>query len=103
MNSYIDGQTPIPCILCNQTVKFTDLIEFTKLLKSSILATGHYVKRIENGDDINLYQADDGLKDQSYFLFATTQDQLKTLRFPLGNFTKSYIRELALNLSLIHI
>ena len=100
MNSYIDGQTPIPCILCNQTVKFTDLIEFTKLLKSSILATGHYVKRIENGDDINLYQADDGLKDQSYFLFATTQDQLKTLRFPLGNFTKSYIRELALNLGL---
>ena len=100
VNSYIDGQTPIPCILCNQTVKFTDLIEFTKLLKSSILATGHYVKRIENGDDINLYQADDGLKDQSYFLFATTQDQLKTLRFPLGNFTKSYIRELALNLGL---
>ena len=58
------------------------------------------MKRIENGDDINLYQADDGLKDQSYFLFATTQDQLKTLRFPLGNFTKSYIRELALNLGL---
>jgi len=100
VNSYIDGQTPIPCILCNQTVKFTDLIQFTKLLKSSILATGHYVKRIENGDDINLYQADDGLKDQSYFLFATTQNQLKTLRFPLGNFTKPYIRELALSLGL---
>ncbi len=100
VNSYIDGQTPIACILCNQTVKFTDLIEFTKLLKSPILATGHYVKRIENGDDINLYQADDGLKDQSYFLFATTQNQLKTLRFPLGNFSKSYIRELASNLGL---
>jgi len=100
VTSYINGQTPIPCILCNQTVKFTDLIEFTKLLNSNILATGHYVKRIESGDDINLYQAEDGFKDQSYFLFATTQDQLKTLRFPLGNFSKTYIRELAASLGL---
>ncbi len=100
VNSYIEGNTPIPCILCNQTVKFTDLINFTKLLKSNVLATGHYVKRLENGEDVNLYQADDGLKDQSYFLFATTQDQLKTLRFPLGGFSKDYIRELAFKFGL---
>ncbi len=100
VNSYIEGNTPIPCILCNQTVKFTDLINFTKLLKSNILATGHYVKRLENGEDVNLYQADDGLKDQSYFLFATTQDQLQTLRFPLGSFSKDYIRELAIKFGL---
>ena len=100
VSSYIEGNTPIPCILCNQTVKFTDLINFTKALKSNILATGHYVKRFQNGEDINLYQADDGLKDQSYFLFATTQDQLKTLRFPLGSFSKNYIRELAIKYGL---
>ena len=102
VDSYIEGQTPIPCILCNQTVKFTDLIQFTRSLKCSILATGHYVKRIENGVDINLYQADDELKDQSYFLFATTQKQLKFLRFPLGSFSKSYIRALAENYGLIN-
>ncbi len=102
VDSYIEGHTPIPCILCNQTVKFTDLIEFTRSLKCNILATGHYVKRIENGEDINLYQADDGLKDQSYFLFATTQKQLEFLRFPLGNFTKSYIRSLAKSFGLLN-
>ena len=95
MDSYLEGQTPIPCILCNQTVKFTDLLDFTKKLNCEILATGHYVKRIERGDDINLYQANDYKKDQSYFLFATTQEQLKILRFPLGNYTKLFIRELA--------
>ncbi len=95
VNSYIDGYTPIPCILCNQTVKFVDLINFTKSINCNILATGHYVKRKENGNDINLYQAHDKLKDQSYFLFSTTQDQLKLLRFPLGNFTKKNIRKLA--------
>ncbi len=95
VNSYKIAQTPIPCILCNQTVKFTDLINFTKSLKGKILATGHYVKRVESGNDINLYQADDNGKDQSYFLFATTQEQLKVLRFPLGNFSKNFIRKLA--------
>lgn len=95
VDSYLEGQTPIPCILCNQTVKFTDLLDFTKKLNCEILATGHYVKRIERGDDINLYQANDYKKDQSYFLFATTQEQLKILRFPLGNYTKLFIRELA--------
>ncbi len=100
INSYKVAQTPIPCILCNQTVKFTDLINFTKSLKSKVLATGHYVKRTENGSDINLYQADDNGKDQSYFLFATTQEQLETLRFPLGNFSKDFIRQLADNFDL---
>ncbi len=95
IDSYMNGLTPIPCIRCNQTVKFLDLIKFTKSVGSDILATGHYAKRIENGDDINLFQADDDQKDQSYFLFATTQEQLKSLRFPLGGFSKIYIRQLA--------
>lgn len=95
VESYLNGQTPIPCIRCNQTVKFTDLIDFTKKLNSRILVTGHYVKRIESKDGINLYQANDDLKDQSYFLFATTQEQLKYLRFPLGHFTKKQIRDIA--------
>ena len=85
---------PIPCILCNQTVKFVDLINFTKSINCNILATGHYVKRKENGNDINLYQAHDKLKDQSYFLFSTTQDQLKLLRFPWVILQKN-IRKLA--------
>ena len=95
VDSYMNGQTPIPCIRCNQTVKFLDLIKFTKSIGSEILATGHYVKRVDSGKDISLYQADDDLKDQSYFLFATTQSQLEYLRFPLGYFTKKKIREMA--------
>ena len=85
---------PIPCIKCNQTVKFKDMLDFTKSIGCSYLATGHYVKRIEK-NGINLYQANDKFKDQSYFLFATTQNQLKTLRFPLGYFAKNEIRNLA--------
>ena len=95
VESYVNGQTPIPCITCNQTVKFRDLIEFSKKLNSNVLVTGHYVKRIESKDGIQLHQANDGQKDQSYFLFATTQDQLKYLRFPLGHFSKKQIREIA--------
>ncbi|MFL2678824.1 MAG: tRNA 2-thiouridine(34) synthase MnmA [Alphaproteobacteria bacterium] len=98
--SYINGETPIPCIRCNQTVKFTDLISFTKSINYSVLATGHYIKRIETSDGINLFCANDNQKDQSYFLFATTQEQLKVLRFPLGYFTKNEIRELASNFGL---
>ena len=95
LDSYIQGSTPIPCILCNQTVKFKDMINFSTKINCKILATGHYVKRIEKGEDITLYQADDDNKDQSYFLFATTQDQLKILRFPLGGYSKDLIRNLA--------
>jgi len=98
--SYINGETPIPCIRCNQTVKFTDLISFTKSINYSVLATGHYIKRVETSDGINLFCANDNQKDQSYFLFATTQEQLKVLRFPLGYFTKNEIRELASNFGL---
>ena len=95
VNSYKKGETPIPCIRCNQTVKFTDLINFTKSLKCEYLVTGHYIKRIEDDNEIHLFCAEDNKKDQSYFLFATTQQQLKILRFPLGNFKKSEIREIA--------
>ena len=95
IESYNKGHTPIPCIKCNQTVKFKDMLDFTKSIGCSYLATGHYVKRIETKDGIHLYQAIDNLKDQSYFLFATTQKQLKYLRFPLGHFTKKQIREVA--------
>jgi len=95
VDSYLNGETPIPCIRCNQTVKFTDLIDFTKSLNCSVLATGHYVKRVEKKNVINLYQAEDKFKDQSYFLFSTTQEQLKILRFPLGHYSKTQIREFA--------
>ena len=95
IESYNKGHTPIPCIKCNQTVKFKDMLDFTKSIGCSYLATGHYVKRIEKNGIVNLYQANDKFKDQSYFLFATTQNQLKTLRFPLGYFTKNEIRNLA--------
>ena len=93
--SYKIGETPIPCIRCNQTVKFSDLIDFTRSLDCKYLATGHYIKRKESSDGINLFCANDDQKDQSYFLFSTTQDQLKFLRFPLGFFTKHEIRKLA--------
>jgi tRNA-specific 2-thiouridylase len=95
VDSYNRGFTPIPCIRCNQTVKFTDLINFTKSINCKYLATGHYVKRIEKNDNVFLYQADDSQKDQSYFLFATTQEQLKLLRFPLGGYSKKEIRNFA--------
>ena len=95
VDSYKSGQTPIPCIKCNQTVKFRDLLNFTHSMNCNYLATGHYVKRVEKNGKINLFQAKDKKKDQSYFLFATTQKQLKYLRFPLGHFTKKQIREVA--------
>ena len=95
VDSYKKGETPIPCIRCNQTVKFSDLINFGMSLNCKYLATGHYIKRVEDKNGIHLFCAEDDKKDQSYFLFATTQQQLKILRFPLGNFKKSEIREIA--------
>ena len=86
VNSYKNGETPIPCIRCNQTVKFVDLLNFAKKIDCKVLATGHYIKRVETKTGINLFCAEDDKKDQSYFLFATTQEQLKVLRFPLGHF-----------------
>ena len=95
INNYQNGKTPIPCIRCNQTVKFTDLVQFTKSVKSEILVTGHYVRRSQKNNKTFLYQASDANKDQSYFLFSTTKQQLDILRFPLGNFKKTEIRKLA--------
>lgn len=95
IESYLNGETPIPCIRCNQTVKFTDLIQFTQSIGSNVLVTGHYVRREFNKDEYSIYQAIDKTKDQSYFLFATTSNQLKFLRFPLGDFTKETVRKLA--------
>ena len=98
--SYIRGETPVPCIRCNQTVKFRDLMATAKDLDADVLATGHYVQRNQDGDEAELHIAVDPAKDQSYFLFATTQEQLDMLRFPLGNRQKSETRELALKYGL---
>ncbi|ABD44578.1 tRNA (5-methylaminomethyl-2-thiouridylate)-methyltransferase [Ehrlichia chaffeensis str. Heartland] len=95
IDTYMQGKTPIPCIKCNQVVKFRDLLNATKSLDADILVTGHYIRKIEQDDDIYVYSSKDTKKDQSYFLFATTIEQLKFLRFPLGNFHKDNIRKLA--------
>ena len=100
-DSYLMGETPIPCVRCNQTVKFRDLLDTAKDLKGDVLATGHYIdRRIEDDGTPSLYRAYDGGKDQSYFLFATTAEQLDFLRFPLGAWPKSKTRELAQQLGL---
>jgi tRNA-specific 2-thiouridylase len=98
--TYLRGETPIPCVKCNQTVKFRDLFKIAKDLKVDALVTGHYVRRIENSDGIELHKGIDSTKDQSYFLFATTKEQLKFLRFPLGKFTKEDTRKLAQSLNI---
>jgi len=84
-DSYLKGETPIPCVRCNQTVKFRDLLETAKDLGADCLATGHYIRRVETDKGSELHRALDDGKDQSYFLFATTQEQLDFLRFPLGD------------------
>lgn len=94
-DSYLRGETPIPCVKCNQSVKFHDLLTMAKDLGADALVTGHYVKRVQNGSEIELHKAIDETKDQSYFLFATTKSQLEYTRFPLGNYTKLEIRKLA--------
>ncbi len=93
--SYLKGETPIPCILCNQTVKFHDLIGAAKGIGAAALATGHYIRRVQEDSKVSLCRARDRDKDQSYFLFATTREQLEFLRFPLGDLTKSDTRDLA--------
>ena len=96
VNSYLDGYTPIPCVLCNQTVKFNDLYDFAKKLGAKFLATGHYVKKIINTQGLaELHKGNDTEKDQSYFLYATTQKQLEFCEFPLGEMTKQQTREFA--------
>ncbi|MDG2243852.1 MAG: tRNA 2-thiouridine(34) synthase MnmA [Rhodospirillaceae bacterium] len=93
--SYRRGETPVPCILCNQTVKFRDLIEAAKDFGAEALATGHYIRREEVDGNVSLHRAVDQSKDQSYFLFATTSEQLAYLRFPLGEVSKPETRSLA--------
>ena len=96
IDSYASGETPIPCVQCNQTVKFRDLFQYAKALKADALITGHYVSRIQNANKSNMYRAKDYNRDQSYFLFNTTQSQLDFLRFPLGEIEKNETRALAI-------
>ncbi|BAI72650.1 tRNA (5-methylaminomethyl-2-thiouridylate)-methyltransferase [Azospirillum sp. B510] len=94
-DSYLRGETPIPCVRCNQRVKFRDLLNTARDLGADALATGHYVRRIAGPRGAELHRAVDPAKDQSYFLFATTREQLEFLRFPLGGLTKPETRALA--------
>ncbi len=101
--SYLKGETPIPCVKCNQTVKFKDLLKVARDLNADCMVTGHYVQRVVNEDGVaELRRAFDSSKDQSYFLFATTQDQLDFLRFPLGGWTKDITRQHAERLGLVN-
>ena len=100
IDSYVAGETPIPCVRCNQTVKFRDLYSSAKELKADALVTGHYVKRIQNNKNAEMYRAADLSRDQSYFLFTTTQEQLNFLRFPLGDIQKKDTRKIASELHL---
>ncbi len=100
IDSYVAGETPIPCVQCNQTVKFRDLFKYAKELKADALVTGHYVTRIQSNGKASMYRAKDTNRDQTYFLFSTTQEQLDYLRFPLGEIEKKYTREIASKLKL---
>src|SRR3712207_2016700 len=99
-DSYLRGETPIPCIRCNQTVKFRDLLDVARDLGAEALATGHYVRRLEGPNGPELHRALDPTRDQSWFLFATTREQLEFLRFPLGGLPKSETRAIARELGL---
>ncbi|WP_455478126.1 tRNA 2-thiouridine(34) synthase MnmA [Bartonella sp. B10] len=93
--SYAHGETPVPCIACNQTVKFADLLATAHELGADALATGHYIRSRSLGAHRALFRPIDSARDQSYFLFATTQEQIDYLRFPLGDLSKSRVREIA--------
>jgi len=99
-DAYLRGETPIPCIRCNQTVKFRDLLDVARDLGAASMATGHYVRREAADGGAQLHRAADPARDQSYFLFATTRDQLDYLRFPLGGLPKSEVRRAAAALGL---
>lgn len=94
-DSYIAGETPVPCITCNQQIKFLDLLETAKDLNADALATGHYIEMRDGPNGPELYRAADATRDQSYFLFATTREQMSTLMFPLGALTKTEVRQRA--------
>ncbi|MBV2144063.1 tRNA 2-thiouridine(34) synthase MnmA [Falsochrobactrum sp. TDYN1] len=99
-NSYVSGETPIPCVSCNQTVKFADLLQTARELGADALATGHYIRSHVNGAHRAMFRPVDTDRDQSYFLFATTQEQIDYLRFPLGHLPKAQVREIAEELGL---
>ncbi|MDE0780954.1 MAG: tRNA 2-thiouridine(34) synthase MnmA [Alphaproteobacteria bacterium] len=99
-DAYVRGETPIPCVTCNQTVKFRDLVATAKDLGAASLATGHYIRRVDGPDGPELHRAIDAARDQSYFLFATTREQLEFLRFPLGDMPKDDVRDHARRLDL---
>jgi tRNA-specific 2-thiouridylase len=100
-DEYAAGRTPIPCVRCNQGVKFTDLLTIARDLGADCLATGHYVRRIVGADGAELHRAMDPARDQSYFLFATTAPQLDFLRFPLGGMAKAAVRAIAVEAGLV--
>lgn len=99
-DAYLRGETPIPCVRCNQTVKFRDLLDIARELGAEALATGHYVQRTLGPGGAQLHRASDPSRDQSYFLFATTREQLQFLRFPLGGLPKTQVRAIAAELGL---
>ena len=101
-DSYVRGETPVPCIMCNQTVKFRDLFKAAKDLGADALATGHYVQRVMGAHGPELHRAVDPARDQSYFLFATTRAQLEFVRFPLGGLEKPAVRALGEELG-VHV
>jgi tRNA-specific 2-thiouridylase len=100
-DEYVRGRTPIPCVSCNQSVKFVDLLRLARELGADCLATGHYVRRVLGPRGAELHRAADPARDQSYFLFATTAGQLDYLRFPLGDLPKPAVREIARELGLL--
>jgi tRNA-uridine 2-sulfurtransferase len=95
VEEYARGRTPVPCSLCNQGVKFTDLIAFARELGADCLATGHYVRRVVNDGRAELHKGADPRRDQSYFLYGTTREQIDFLRFPLGDLPKDEVRRIA--------
>ena len=99
-DTYLAGRTPVPCIRCNMSVKFTDLLALAKELGADCLATGHYVRRMTGPTGVELHRGDNPARDQSYFLFATTREQVDFLRFPLGGMDKSAVRTIAAELNL---
>jgi tRNA-specific 2-thiouridylase len=99
-DEYLRGRTPIPCVRCNMGVKFTDLLRLARELGADCLATGHYVRRVMGAAGPELHRALDPARDQSYFLFATTSEQLDYLRFPLGGMPKSDVRDIAQDMGL---
>lgn len=100
VDSYVRGETPLPCVRCNQSVKFVDLVKMAKELEADALVTGHYVQRIDKANGPELHMGMDPKKDQSYFLFSTTKEQLAYIHFPLGALTKEETRKHAVRFGL---